>query len=416
MTNTHYRWVIVAAGGLMGCMAIGAMFTLPVFLVPISKDTGWSVTGVSSAMTIGFLAMAFASMAWGSLSDRFGARPVVLLGSIVLAASLALASRASSLIEFQLVFGLMVGGSIAAIIAPMMACVTGWFETHRSLAVSLVSAGMGMAPMTVSPLAARLVSAYDWRTSLQIIAALAAAVMIPAALLVRRPPALERKSAGAVPGEQLEPAMSVAQALRSPQFVILLLTNFFCCATHSGPIFHTIGYAVSCGIPLVAAVSIYSVEGLAGLGGRIAFGILGDRFGAKRVLVSGLLAQAFGALAYSFVRELGAFYAVAALFGFIYAGVMPLYAVLARENFPLRMMGTIIGGTSMAGSLGMAIGPLAGGLIYDTFASYRWLYVGAWGIGIGAFLIALTFRPFPKDQAARGSMIVEGPTAPKLQT
>jgi MFS family permease len=416
MTNSHYRWVIVAAGGLMGCMAIGAMFTLPVFLVPISKDTGWSVTGVSSAMTIGFLAMAFTSMAWGSLSDRFGARPVVLLGSVVLAASLALASRASSLIEFQLVFGLMVGGSIAAIIAPMMACVTGWFDTHRSLAVSLVSAGMGMAPMTVSPLAARLVSTYDWRTSLQIIAALAAAVMIPAALLVRRPPALERKSAGAVPEEQLEPAMSVAQALRSPQFVILLLTNFFCCATHSGPIFHTIGYAVSCGIPLVAAVSIYSVEGLAGLGGRIAFGILGDRFGAKRVLVSGLLAQAFGALAYSFVRELGAFYAVAALFGFIYAGVMPLYAVLARENFPLRMMGTIIGGTSMAGSLGMATGPLAGGLIYDTFASYRWLYVGAWGIGIGAFLIALTFRPFPKDQTAPGSTIVEGPAAPKLQT
>ena len=398
MTNSHYRWVIVAAGGLMGCMAIGSMFTLPVFILPISRDTGWSVTGVSSAMTVGFLAMAFASMAWGSLSDRFGARPVVLLGSVVLAGSLALASRATSLVQFQLVFGLMVGGAIAAIIAPMMACVTGWFDTHRSLAVSLVSAGMGMAPMTVSPLAARLVSAYDWRTSLQIIAALAAAVMIPAALLVRRPPALERAGAGVVPGEQLEPAMSVGEAVRSPQFIILLLTNFFCCATHSGPIFHTIGYAVSCGIPLVAAVSIYSVEGLAGLGGRIAFGILGDRFGAKRVLVSGLLAQAFGALAYSFVRELDAFYAVAALFGFIYAGVMPLYAVLARENFPLRMMGTIIGGTSMAGSLGMATGPLAGGLIYDTFASYRWLYVGAWGIGIGAFLIALTFRPFPKEQ------------------
>ena len=121
------------------------------------------------------------------------------------------------------------------------------------------------------------------------------------------------------------------------------------------------------------------MEGLAGLGGRVAFGFLGDRFGAKRVLVSGLLLQAFGALAYFFVRELSAFYAVAALFGFIYAGVMPLYAVLARENFPLRMMGTIIGGTAMAGSLGMATGPLAGGWIYDTFASYGWLYIGAWG-------------------------------------
>ena len=72
MTNSSYRWVIVAAGGLLGCMAIGAMFSLPVFLLPISRDTGWSVTGVSSAMTIGFLAMAFASIAWGSLSDRLG--------------------------------------------------------------------------------------------------------------------------------------------------------------------------------------------------------------------------------------------------------------------------------------------------------------------------------------------------------
>jgi MFS family permease len=342
--------------------------------------------------------MALASIAWGTLADLVGSRRVVLIGSGALAASLALASQAASLIQFQLIFGLLVGGATAAIFAPMMACVTGWFDTHRSLAVSLVSAGMGMAPMTMSPLAAWLVSTYDWRMSLLIIAALAASLMIPAALLVRRPPALDRKNAVACQDEEPQSVMSLGQAIRSPQFIILLLTNFFCCATHSGPIFHTVSYAVSCGIPMIAAVSIYSVEGLAGMGGRVAFGILGDRLGAKRVLVFGLLLQAFGALAYAFVRELGAFYAVAALFGFIYAGIMPLYAVIARENFPLRMMGTVIGGTAMAGSLGMATGPLAGGLIFDTFGSYTWLYVGAWGIGIGAFLIASTFRPFPKDQ------------------
>src|SRR5580658_898910 len=190
MTNSHYRWVIVAAGGVLGCVAIGGMFSLPVFLRPIASDTGWSVTGVSSAMTVGFLAMAFTSMIWGTLSDRFGPLPVVLTGSIVLATSLALASRASSLLSFQIMFGLMVGGSTAAIFAPMMACVTGWFDTHRSLAVSLVSAGMGMAPLTMSPLAARLISNHDWRSSMLFIAALAAAVIIPVALLVRRPPAL----------------------------------------------------------------------------------------------------------------------------------------------------------------------------------------------------------------------------------
>jgi MFS family permease len=395
MTNSSYRWVIVAAGGLISCVAIGGMFSLPVFLQPIARDTGWSVTAVSSAMTIGFLAMACTSMAWGTLSDRFGPLPVVLTGSIVLPASLALASLATSQLAFQLMFGLMVGAAISSIFAPMMACVTGWFDTHRSLAVSLVSAGMGMAPMTMAPLAAWLVSHHDWRTSMQIVALVVAAIMIPASLLVRRPPALANApsmpSGGSAPTE-----MTRAEALRSPQFIILLLTNFFCCATHSGPIIHTVSYAISCGIPMIAAVTIYSVEGLAGMGGRIAFGLLGDRFGAKRVLVLGLLAQAFGALAYVFAHELAAFYSVAAVFGFIYAGTMPLYASIARENFPLRIMGTVIGGTAMAGSLGMATGPLAGGLIYDTFASYAWLYIGSWIMGIGAFLIAMTFKPVPK--------------------
>ncbi|MEQ1953435.1 MFS transporter [Mesorhizobium sp. CN2-181] len=398
--NHSYRWVIVAAGGLLGCVAIGAMFSLPVFLLTMSKDTGWSVTGISSAMTIGFLALAAASMVWGNLSDRFGPRPVVLAGSIILAGSLALASQASTLLEFQLVFGMLVGGATAAVFAPMMAAVTGWFDTQRGLAVSLVSAGMGMAPMTMSPLAAWLITIHDWRTSLLIIAAIAAVLMIPASLLVRSPPALAEGNAEMTDEGGPQSDMTVGDAVRSPQFIVLLLANFFCCATHSGPIFHTVSYAVTCGIPMIAAVTIYSVEGLAGMGGRIAFGLMGDRFGAQRVLVLGLFAQAFGVLAYVFVSQLGGFYAVAVLVGFIYAGIMPLYAVIVRENFPMRMMGTIIGGTAMAGSLGMSTGPLLGGLIYDRFDSYAWLYIGSWGMGLAAMLIAMTFRPFAKAQPA----------------
>jgi MFS family permease len=337
-------------------------------------------------------------MVWGNLSDRFGPRPVVLTGAVALAASLALASRAESLIAFQFQFGLLIGASTAAILAPMMACVTGWFDTQRGLAVSLVSAGMGMAPMTMAPLAAWLVTIHDWRTSMLIIAALTAVLMIPAALLVRRPPALEGGPAGMMMSES-QTNMTVRQAVSSPQFIILMLANFFCCATHSGPIFHTVSYAVTCGIPMIAAVSIYSIEGLAGMFGRIGFGLAGDRFGAQRILVIGLMAQAFGVLAYAFVNQLGGFYAVAVVVGFLYAGTMPLYAVIIRENFPLKMMGTIIGGTAMAGSLGMSTGPLLGGLIYDHFGSYALMYVGSWGMGLMAMLILMSFRPFPRSEA-----------------
>jgi MFS family permease len=398
MGQSSYRWVIVAAGGVLGCVAVGSMFSLPVFLLAMSRQTGWSVTGISTAMTIGFLAMAFASMIWGGLSDRFGPRVVVLTGSILLAASLALASRTTSLLAFQLFFGLLVGAGAAAVLVPMMASVTGWFETQRSLAVSLVSAGMGMAPMTMSPLAAWLIERHDWRASMLIIAGIAAVIMIPTAFLVRRPPRLEAGE-GAFAGTEPQSGMTVGEAVRSPQFMILIAANFFCCATHSGPIFHTVSYAITCGIPIGAAVSIYSVEGFAGMFGRIAFGIMGDRFGAQRVLVLGLLAQAFGVLAYVFASQLGEFYGVAAAVGFIYAGIMPLYAVIVRENFPLRMMGTIIGGTAMAGSLGMSLGPLVGGLLYDRFDSYAYLYIASWGMGLAAFLIAMTFRPFPRREA-----------------
>lgn len=392
--SRSYRWVIVAVGGLLGCVAFGALFSLPVFLRPMAQDTGWSVTGISAAMTIAFLAMGVASLAWGGLSDRFGPRPVVLTGTIVLAVSLAFASRTTSLGGFQLLFGLLVGGATAAIFAPMMACVTGWFDTRRSLAVSLVSAGMGMAPMTMAPLAAWLVTVYGWRSAMLAIAGIAAVLMIPAALLVRRPPAAEGAQAEMAAGDR-RTDMTVRQAVRSRQFILLMLANFFCCATHSGPIFHTVSYAVTCGIPMIAAVTIYSVEGLAGMAGRIGFGLAGDRFGAQRVLVIGLLAQAFAVLAYVSVSQLIGFYTVAALVGMIYAGTMPLYAVIIRENFPMKMMGTIIGASATAGSLGMSTGPLLGGLIYDRMGSYAMMYVGSWGMGLAAVLLLMAFRPFP---------------------
>jgi len=396
----HYGWVVVAAGGVMGCVAIGAVFSLAVFLQPMAETSGWSRTGISTAMTIVFITMGFASFGWGALSDRFGPMPVVLAGGVLLGLGLLLASRATSLLAFQLIYGILVGGAAGAVFAPTMATVTGWFDRHRSLAVSLVSAGMGMAPMTVSPFASWLITRYDWRTAQFAIAILAWAVLVPAALLVRRPPAMAPGSAaatGALPGAA-DPGMTAAQALRSPQFIVLAATYFCCCATHSGPIFHTVSYAIACGLPVMAAVTIYSVEGLAGLGGRVLFGLAGDRFGAKQVLVIGLFAQALGAGAYFFVRQLGEFYAVAAVFGLIYGGVMPLYAVIAREYFPMRIMGTVFGASTVFSSLGMALGPAIGGWIYDTTGSYGWLYIASFGIGLGAVAIALAFPPFPSQR------------------
>jgi MFS family permease len=391
-----YRWVIVATGALMTCVGIGAMFSLAVYLEPMSVDTGWSRTGISSAMTLDFLVMGIASFAWGAASDRFGTRIVVLTGAVLLGTGLLLASRTRSLIAFQLTYGLLVGLAAGSFFAPMIAATTRWFENNRSLAVSLVSAGMGVAPMTISPFARWLISTYDWRVAMMVIGIAAWVLLIPAALLVRRPAEIANSGAATGPGADAgQPGMSAAEALRSPQFVVLALTFFLCCAAHSGPIFHMVSYAMLCGVPAMAAVSIYSVEGLAGLGGRLLLGVLADRFGVKQVLVAGLLVQALAIGTYLFVARLGEFYLLAVVFGTAYGGVMPLYAVLAREYFGQRVMGTVFGAATMTSSLGMAFGPLAGGWVFDTFNAYTWLYIGSMSVALGAAGVALAFPPLP---------------------
>ncbi|HEX6530036.1 MAG TPA: MFS transporter, partial [Burkholderiales bacterium] len=181
MNAQRYGWVMVGIGALMTCVAIGAMFSLAVFLEPMTRDTGWSRAGISGAMTLNFLAMGLAGFGWGTLSDRFGTRPVVLAGSVLLGLGLVLASRATSQAAFVLTYGLMVGVAAGSFFAPMIAAVMGWFERHRSLAVSLVSVGVGVAPMTISPFAAWLVSWTDWRTAQLVIGVAAWALLIPAA-------------------------------------------------------------------------------------------------------------------------------------------------------------------------------------------------------------------------------------------
>ena len=383
-----YGWVIVAAGALMTCVGFGSMLSLAVFLQPISDTMGWSHAGVSAAATFDFLCMGLAAFFWGSLSDRFGTRRVVLAGSILLGLGLVTASQAQSLWQFQLLFGVLIGVAVGSFYAPMMALASGWIEHHRSLAVALVSAGMGVAPVTIAPSASWLISTYDWRTAMLVIGIAAWALLIPASFLVRPAP----QSAGPATAEAApETGLTAAQALRTPQFITLAAAHFACCAAHSGPIFHMVSYAMICGIAPLTAVTVYSLAGVSGLGGRLLLGTLADRIGAKPVLVGGLFVQALCIATYLAVAQLGEFYALSVVFGLAYGGVMPLYAVLVREFFGARIMGTVFGAVSAFASLGMALGPWAGGLVFDNFHQYTWLHAGSFAIGLAAVAVALSF-------------------------
>jgi MFS family permease len=401
-----YGWVIVGAGIVATCMGLGGMASLSVFLQPMSEAMGWSRTGISMAALLNWLCMGVGSFVWGALSDRLGTRVVVLCGGVLLGLGLVTASQASTLGQFQVLFGVIVGVAAGSFYAPMTATTTRWFTRHRSLAVALVSSGIGLGSMTVAPLARWIITSYDWRTAMLVIGDLAWLLIIPAALLVRNPPALPAAAVPATAGADGR-EFTAAQALRTPQFAAIALTYFACCATHSGPIFHMVTYAIDHGVSAMAAATVLSAAGLASLGGRIVCGLVADRVGAKRTLLAGLALQAVAVSLYLFTRGLASFYALALIFGFAYGGVMPLYAILVREYFGARIMGTVFGAVAFVSTLGMALGPWAGGWLYDASGGYFWLFIGSFGIGLGAVAIALTFRrPRPLGAALPRPILV----------
>jgi MFS family permease len=386
-----YGWVVLAASATVICVGMGALFSLGVFLKPIEDAMRWSRTGISTIALLNWIAMGLGSFAWGWLSDRIGTRSVVLAGGFILGLGLVLSSQVQALWQLHVTFGCLVGFAVGAFYAPLTSTATKWFVTNRGLAVALVSAGIGFGVLIIAPLVSWLVTLYDWRVAMLVLGDIAWLVILPVGLLIRERPDDAASGAEGAPARGRE--YSTAEVVRAPQFWAIALTHFACCAAHSGPIFHMVTNAIDHGVAAMAAATLLSVSGIASIAGRIATGMIADRFGAKRTLVAGLALQALLVFLYLFARDAASFYALGAVFGLAYGGVMPLYALVTREYFGEKVMGAAYGGVFLVSTLGMGIGSLAGGLLFDRLGSYAWLFLTSAAIGVGAALLALTFRP-----------------------
>jgi MFS family permease len=266
-------------------------------------------------------------------------------------------------------FGFCVGFAAGAFLTPLSATATKWFTSNRGLAVGIVSAGGGAGMLLLSPLSRWVTSAYDWRVAMIVLGDLAWLVVIPVALLIKNVPAdMGAVALGGAATRQRD--FSTREVLRAPQFWAIALTHFACCA----------------------AATVLGVSGLSSMGGRIACGMIADRLGAKPTLLVGLALQAVMVFSYLFTRDTLSFYAAAVLFGISYGGVMPLYALVTREYFGEKVMGSAYGAVFLISTLGMGLGSWAGGFIHDAFGTYAWLFISSAAIGLMAMVLALTFR------------------------
>ena len=162
------------------------------------------------------------------------------------------------------------------------------------------------------------------------------------------------------------------------------------------------------GVPKMAAAGILGASGLTSIFGRLGTGILADRDGAKGTLLSDLSLQAALIFLYLFATRAGALWALSLAFGVAYGGAMPLYALVTREYFGERVLGTAYGGVFFISCIGMGLGSYAGGAIHDLLGTYQWLFLGSFAIGMMAIVLGMTLRspvavPVPRPSPAMGA-------------
>jgi MFS family permease len=423
-----YGWVVLGAAFIIITMSIGTLFTLGVFLRPIEESMGWSRSGIGAIGLFNWIVMGAGGVVSGFVSDRLGTRRVVLVGAILLGLGLVLSSYVQQVWQLYVTFGLLVGAGVSTFYVPLTVLAIKWFEGRRGMAAAIVSAGNGLGILALAPLSRWLINEFDWRVAFMVLGNLAWVVVLPCAMLLKGPQsssALPSKSsslsnAGAQKWPPHSPSGGQPSTAWSPVLVsgsgspwaiwpfwAIALTHFCCCAAHSGPLFHLVSHAMDQGVARMAAAGILGVSGLTSIFGRVGTGIVADRVGAKRTLLSALSLQAALIFLYLFAASEGALWGLSLAFGVAYGGAMPLYAVVTREYFGERVLGTAYGGVFFISCIGMGLGSFAGGVIHDLLGTYQWLFLGSFTIGMMAIVLGVTLKtpgavPVPRPTPAMG--------------
>ena len=366
--ETAYGWVVVLASLALHSVSLGAPTMLFVALKPIAADLETARAIPSLAYSLMMVGAGVGGIAMGWWMDRLGVMQPVLFGSVMISLGALLASRAEGPVSLFIASGLLIGlFGKAAMIAPLVANVTRWFDRRRGLAIAILTSGQGLAGAIWPTIVQHFNDTVGWRGTFLYFSALAAVTMVPLAFLLRpRPPIT---AAGGAVGVRVDDGRGLDLPPRVIQ-AILWFAGVFCCAAMSIPIVHLVSHATDLGYTLEQGARLLSVLFVAGFVSRIAFGMLADRIGGVRTLLIGSACMAVMLFAFVFTTSYSGLLVAALLFGLGFSGIMPCYPLLIRLLFPVSEVGWRIATMYLFSAGGMALGGWIGGAVFDLSGSY----------------------------------------------
>ena len=393
-----FGWRIVGAAFTVLFVVYGIQFSFGTFVGDVVADTGWSETRLQLifAIYIGLYSALSALSGW--LTDRWGPRPIVATGSVLLTGGYLLWATSDSLIIVALGMGIVAPLGMSCSWVPCNATVVRWFVVRRGLATAIATSGGSLANILVPPIAALLVDAYGWRVAIVGMSIFGGVCMLLSSLALERDP----ESIGQVPDgspmssrhttEDGLTGVSPAEAWRSVTYWQIFGMYALTFVAVFIPFVHLVQFAQSLGASLQTASTVISAIGIGGLVGRLVMGPISDRIGRKTsvILALGIETAAFMGMAIS--SGLWLLYPSAAAFGFAYGGGVVVFPPLVADLFGRAHAGAIVGRIfATAGSMA-AIGPYVAQLIHNALGDYRWAFLLS-GVANGCALLLATRLP-----------------------
>jgi MFS family permease len=369
------------------------MWSVIVALPAVQAEFGVARSAAALPYTMTMICFGFGGILMGRLSDRFGIVLPVVGGTITLGIGYAVASQATSLWQFALAQGLLVGVASSATFAPLVADTSLWFTRHRGIAVAIIASGSYLAGTVWPPVIQHFIESAGWRRTYLGVAVFCVATMLPLVLVLRRRSPLTKTTlaTGGVTSWSARPLGMSPAALQT----VLVVAGLSCCVAMSMPQVHIVAYSGDMGHGLAHGAQMLSLMLGFGIVSRVGWGWICDRIGGRLTLLLGSGLQALALVLYLPFDGLTSLYIVSALFGLFQGGIVPAYAVIVREFFPPQEAGVRVGIVLMATVFGMALGGWMSGVIFDLTGSYQAAFLNgiAWNVLNLAIAVGLLRRP-----------------------
>jgi len=394
-----YGWFIVLAGFFIQMVVWGIFTTFGVFFNPLLNEFGWTRATISGAHSACFLINGFTCIMVGRLGDRFGPRMVMVGCGFFLGLGYLLMSQVNAIWQLYLFYGVIVGIGISGADVLLLSTVARWFVKKRGMVSGIIKVGTGVGMLTMPIVANWLIFTYGWRGSYIILGSMVLALIIPAALFLRRDPGQkglvpygeEEASAGSL--NMAGRGLSLREAIYTRSFWMIcgiFLFLLFCAETI---LIHIVPYTLDLGISTANAANILATIGGTSIAGRLIMGSAGDRVGNRLATVICFLILVVALFWLQLANELWALYLFAFVYGFAHGGFFALISPLIADLFGLGSHGVIFGIVIFSGTIGGAIGPLLAGRIFDVTGSYQLAFLICAAVGVMALILSLLLRP-----------------------